>query len=494
MSSNGNPLLPAPPTTVVVADLVNTEVDPRQKAKLESLGRNDAGEANSFWASLWASVQSGVGVVATEFANDLDIVLAFVGKFFLLGQGEKNSAFYDLAGTILEDLTGVPVDKAALKASTFGSGRLAGMTTFGADLYNTLAAEFAPKTGDLETPDATPAQAFLGFLMNFAIRQGNIELLTTLLPESWRIGEGYRAYGELMAKNLGLGRMARRALQPLIQTLVADPLQYQLNAQYHPKRLAKEQAIKAFFRGVIDLTQLRKELSEEGYSDARQDFMLDDSRPIPSDREIIRLLFRGKLNDTDANKELSARGLDANGIYLATESERPQLTSQEILELYIFGQTDRVTATTNLQGLGYDATTAENLTLLAEMKAGVVRPKQPRHLPHRTFNQLRKEYIDGVIDLNEWNTQLTLLGYNVDDIAAMTQDLLIDAAKGKTTGSKRAIPSLTWAQLKEAYKVGILTLDETTAHLTHRGYSTDDIAILIKELPAPPAPPAPTVP
>jgi hypothetical protein len=480
------------PSTVVVQDVMQSEVDPRKKAALESLGQKDAGWFNNLWARFWSSIWDGLGLLVTEIANDLDLVLAFVGKFFLLGQGEKNSKFYDLAGTILEDLTGVPVDTAALKQSTFGSGRLAGMQTFGADLFNLLKAEFAPTTGDLETPDAAAAQRFLGFLMNFSIRQGNIELLTSLLPESMRFGEGYRAYGELMAKNLALGRMARRALQPLIQTLVAEPLQMQLNAQYTPKRLAKEQAIKAFFRGNITDAQLRKELSEEGYSLDRQNIMIHDAQTLPSDRELVHLFFRGLLSESDLTTELTARGLGPNTQFLIIASERSYLDKAETLELYEFGQIDRSSTLAGLQRLGYTSDDAELIVLAFEMKIDAVhRPKNIRHKA-RTFFQLRKEFLDGVIDLLEWNDALTQLGYDADAISAMTQDLLLDQANRKTTRTTHAVPSLSWAQLKAAFKAGVLDLQEVKDHLTHRGYSAADIDTLVKELPpAPTSPPAP---
>lgn len=480
------------PTSVVVSDVVDHEVDPRKRAQLETLGQNDAGWFSNIWANFWAAFFIGLARLMNEIASALDEVLGFVGKFFLLGQGEKNSAFYDLAGTILEDLTGVPVDKAALKSSTFGSGRIAGMQTFGADLYNLLAQEFAPKNGNLETPDVAPAQIFLGFLMNFAIRQGNIEVLTSLLPEDIRVGDGFRAYGELMAKNLGLGRLARMALKPLVTTLVADPLQNSLNAQYRPKRLPKEQAIKAFWRGAISEAQMRKELAEEGYTDARQDWMITDARPILNDREVVHLYLRNVIDQATMNTELGHRGWSAADILSVLAIERPQMTSQEILDLYIFGQLDRDTAKSELLQIGYDVGVAENLIILAEIKAQIVPRKRPLHGRTRTAMQLHKEFLDGVIDLPEWNTQLTQLGYSLDDIAAMTQDLLIDQAHRKTTGTTHAVPSLSWAQIKAAYKSGVLDLAEVEAHLAHRGYSAADIATLVKELPAQPPPATPT--
>jgi hypothetical protein len=66
---------------------------------------------------------------------------------------------------------------------------------------------------------------------------------------------------------------------------------------------------------------------------------------------------------------------------------------------------------------------------------------------------------------------------------------LLDQANRKTTRTTRAVPSLSWAQIKAAYKAGVLDLTEVKDHLTHRGYNAADIATLLKELPPPPPPP-----
>jgi hypothetical protein len=486
MSDGGNPLLSQPPTDVNVGDVAQHEIDPRKRAELEALGRKDAGEHHGFWAGLWASILWGISFIASDFANALDEVLAFVGKFFLLGQGEKNASFYDLAGTILEDLTGVPVDKAALKNSAFGSGRLAAMTTYGADLYNLLAKEFAPQSGNLEEGDVKPAETFLGFLMNFAIRQGNIELLTSMLPESWRVGEGFRAYGELMARNLGLGRMARRALQPLIATLVADPLQYQLNQQYRPKRMAKEQAIKAYFRQVLDLSALRKELAQEGYSDARQDFMIDDSRPLVGDRELIKLMFRGQIADPDFTKEISARGYDANGQFLLIEGERPFLEKNEIALLYVNDKIDRDTALDLLKRLGFsDANDLSNGLSTASLVLDA-HSLSHAHAHRLGLGVLRKMLHDGVIDVLEFGAHLAAQGYSADDINLLQLEFL--------QPTDRQVRQLSLAEIKAGFKAGALTEPQAAQHLKTLGYSDTDVEVILKSLPTGKKPAAPATP
>lgn len=477
----------APPTTVVVSDVTDHELDNVLVGTATGAGMILSGLIEHFFGVNAAAIVDGTAVVTAIQTGAWDKIMTVAGRFFKTAQGEQNSTFYDLCAAILTDLTGVEIDPVPLKQSAFGSGRVAGMEKFGSDLYDMLAKEFAPQSGDLEAPSDAPAKIFLGFLMNFAIRQGNVSAMCEALPSQFKFLEGFRDYGELMAKNLGLGRLARRALTPLIQTLVAEPLQNKLNADYRPKRMAKEQAIKAYFRGEMQLPQLRKELAEEGYSETRQDLMIYDARPLVSDRDVIRLYFQGRLNETDRDKYLTARGYDANSIFLMVEATRPQLTVADILELHLFGAMQDSDATDALSKLGYDATTAAQIVQASTLRHDPSKRTQPLHIRTRTINQLRKEFLDGVINLGEWNTAVTQMGYSQDDISALQLDLLLDQQGRRATRATRAVPSLTWAQLKAAFKSGVVDLEEVKVHLTHRGYSADDIAVLVKELSPPPA-------
>lgn len=486
--SNGtdDPFAPVPPTTVTISDVTEQEVDPRQKAKLEALGQKDAGWFSNLFAAMFSSFLDGVGYIATEFASALDQVLAFVGKFFLLGQGEKNSSFYDLAAAILGDLTGVEVDAQALKDSTFGSGRIAGMKTFGGDLYDLLEEEFKPASGSIDTGDDGPAKAFLGFLMNFAIRQGNIETLTSMLPESWRIGDGFRAYGELMAKNLGLGRMARRALQPLIQILVSDPLMYKLQRDYRPKRIGASPAIKKFFRDPTFEADMREELAQEGYSDDRIDDLITDLRPLLSPRDIIDHAFRfgnttvgiGGSSTATVQDELAQRGYSTDDVQRLIEVQRPVLKEQEIALLFTGGIMDHETASSYMAKLGYDSDTAE----LALQAHSLLHNRQRK----LGLGELKKAFKDNVIDLLELKAHLSSQGFSDDDIQIITLDLLAPA-----TGKVR---QLSLAEIKAGYKAGVLTATQAHDHLKALGYTDSDVAVIIATLPAPKPPATPASP
>jgi hypothetical protein len=480
MSDTGNPLQSVPPTDVKVTDVVDHEVDPRKRAQLEALGRKDAGDHNAHWAARAAHITDGAGTAISLLTGLVDSVLTQIVKLLTAAQGEKNSSFYDLAAAALHDLTGVEVDAEALKNTTFNSGRLAGMEKFGGDLYDLLESEFKPESGNLEEGSSDAAKTFLGFLMNFAIRQGNIETILSMIPEEYRLADGARAYGELMAKNLGLGRMARRALQPLIQILVADPLMYKLQEQYRPKRLGPSPAIKKFFRDPNFEQQMRKELAQEGYTDARINDLIDELRPLLSPRELIEHAFRsgtaevgsGVPGSSEIADQLSQRGYGANDIVRLVGISRPVLDKNEIGVLFTNGVIEHEIASGYLSKLGFDSETGE-LVLRAHSLTH-------QHARRLGLAELKRAFHDSVIDLLELKAHLSADGYSDDDIQIVTLDLLQPA-----TGKVR---QLSLAEVRAGFKTGVLTEKQASEHLKTLGYSDADIAVIVKTLPGPKAP------
>lgn len=455
------------PTQVTISDVTNTEIDYFEQGKKQAAGAAASGANTDLWARLWASMGRGGMYIVGLFAEAVDEVMNAIGKFFKAAQGEKNSAFYDLTATILEDLTGVKVDAAALKQSAFGSGRIAGMEKLGGDLYNILLQEFAPSNGSNVVADLGPAQRFLGFLLNWSIREGNIAVLSEMLPESVDFAKGFREYGTGMARNLGLGRLARRALTPLIQITCANPLTWKLNTQYRPTRLAKEAAIKKYFRSPDFLDKLKQELSEEGFSDDRIQDLIDDARPLTSELDLTRLLFRGGIADPDFTKLMTARGYDANEQFLLTAAQRPVLDRGEIGHLYQHGAISKDDAIGYLGKLGYTPEIAA-LALQAHSLATV-------HVPEIHFGELKRLMQENVIDVTEFQDRLAAQGYNTDDVRLLTLDAL--------NGTKGKQKILDLAEIKAAWKAGILPGAQAIADIEKLGYSKDDATLIVATFP-----------
>lgn len=480
MSSSGNPLTDQPPTTVNIGDVAKQEIDPTTLAFLAALGFVKAGVIEHFFGARAASLVDSAATMSAILTGNWDKMMTLVGKLFLAAQGEQNASFYDLAATVVTDLTGVKCDADQLKQSTFGSGRLAGMETLGSDIYDLLESEFAPESGELEEGDEAPACKFLGFLMNFCIRQGNVTAMCEAMPKELAFLSGFRDYGEQMARNLGLGRLARRALQPLIQTLVSDPLMYKLQEDYRPKRIGAMPAIRKFFRDPTFETQMRKELAQEGYTDARIDDLITDYRPLLSEKQCIELLFRmGNVSVSGYGAQtltltdrLAQRGYTAEEVHYLVEAERPFLDKHEIATLFTGGVMDHQTASTYMAMLGYNEDIAELV-----LRAHSLQHQRTRQLG---LAQLKKAFHDNVIDLLELKAHLTSQGYSDDDIQIITLDL-VQPTHGK-------VRQLSLAEIKAGFKAGVLTQAQAIEHLKTLGFSDADIAVLVTIFPSPPAP------
>ena len=486
MSELQNPFPGIPPDNVDIKDVTDKEIDPAAAAFLAALGVVKSGLIERFFGARAAAMIDSATTITAILTGNWDKVMAMVGNLFLAAQGEKNSGFYDLAAAVVEDLTGTKVDAEALKQSTFGSGRLAGMQTLGGDLYNLLEDEFKPASGDLEEGDTAPAEKFLGFLMNFCIRQGNVAAMCEAMPKELGFLSGFRDYGEQMAKNLGLGRLARRALQPLMQILVADPLMYKLQENYRPKRIGATPAIKKFFRTPDFEDQMRKELGQEGYTDDRIDDLITDLRPELSERQLVDYLFRfgdqtttvGGGTTLTIRQRLAQRGFSAEDVEKQIQLQRPTLKESEIALLFTHAIMDHETAVIYLNKLGYDDDTAQ-LTLQAHS----LTHSQTRRLG---LGELKKAFHNNVIDLLELKAHLTTQGYSDDDVQIITLDLL-----QPTTGKVR---QLSLAEIKAAVKAGALTEHQAHDHLHTLGYSDSDIAVILKIFPVAPPPTPPATP
>jgi len=149
-------------------------------------------------------------------------------KSFRRRQGEKNESFYDLSATILEDLTGVEVDAEELKTARSEAGVLKPWR-YSVPTSTTARIELKPESGNLEK-EAPRRREVLGFLMNSPLGKEH-RGFGRAAPRGSSDRRRFRAYGELMAKNLSLGRQRAR-VATLMQILVADPLTYKLQEQY----------------------------------------------------------------------------------------------------------------------------------------------------------------------------------------------------------------------------------------------------------------------
>ena len=126
-----------------------------------------------------------------------------------------------LSVMILNEFLGTDFTDTNLPMGLGTGDHLARARAIGGLLMTQLETEFAPAGGGPVVPTSAPAQTFSGLAVNFGLASGIMGLIGGMVP-SGTVDE-LRELGEEVARNVGLGRLVRRALMPLVQILVAQP-------------------------------------------------------------------------------------------------------------------------------------------------------------------------------------------------------------------------------------------------------------------------------
>lgn len=451
---------------------VSPVTTPSQKdlGKSHGQGLKESGIVGHFFAVLFDSFIAGMEIIIKALVGVFDEILSLFVGLVTAAQGTNTPGFYDLTAAILNDLLGVKVAGSELAAAARTGGLIGGMKQTGADFFNVLlnellgqqpsvsggAAGLPGAPGQPLTPDQglSGAAAFLGFILSFAVRQGNLEVISTAIPESFRMFEGIRAYGELMAKNLGLGRLSRRVLTPILQETVIGPMQLKLNAQYRPKVLDVKQLAAAFIRGDIDRSDYMTGLALAGYTDRDAGILINDTYTRLSVGEIFTLHETGRIDDAEMLTRMQALGYNSFDVPLFRQARVSELV-RTIDRAYI------VTAITDLHhgliDLGTFSADVDATILTQEEKAAYKRNGANRAAARGrllSINFLKKAYLNSSITLGEYLAHAAELGYEQGDIDILEQELLVEqkaeAAKIKAQAAKIAAKTQTAAQKKAA--------------------------------------------
>lgn len=412
--SNGD--IPIPPP----ADINVPPPDYKQAGNLEGQGQKDSGVIERTAAAGVSALARLFAPLVRIFANSMDEILAAVAVLFQAGQGEGSHGFAVLTGAVLGDLLGVEISGEDLFTAFQSHGRIDAMEVAGSKLVDLLKDEFIGG-GEL-TPEQGDAavRTFLGFVLSFAVRQGNIEFLTSLVPEEWRFADGFRAYGELMAKNLGLGRLTRIAFRPILDILVATPAKWNLNQQYHPQRFNSGLLGNPFLGLTVDHDMIAKDLDLDGWS---------------ADRiaELIKI-----------------------------HQKRLSIEELELVQRYSSLSSDYITQA--LQESGYpDELQASILSIVELKRADAAVSALVAELETRTA--------DGHITLDDLKTYLDAL-----PLGELEKRYRLETASFKVKSPHKA---LTTAEVQSAFTEGVLTLDDAQANFVAQGYNADDTNTLL---------------
>jgi hypothetical protein len=237
--------------------LIEGLFDPAKLTRLQNAIRNAASEA--------ATISQGVTF------STVDFVLEKFGAFL----ASLETHIEEIAGPPLAGVVGhllgddVSVTELRQSAAAGGDPRI-----------GRLVAQLALKTLSSDASELTPgtagAERFLTLVSQLVVNGWFEGTAFALLAEEFPFAEALESLAELpreLVDALGLGRLARVALRPLAQTLIATPLTWELNKKHTPSRLSDSQLVQLFLRNAIDESTFNNELSQQGWSPARVEFL-----------------------------------------------------------------------------------------------------------------------------------------------------------------------------------------------------------------------------
>jgi len=386
-----------------------------QEAADIAKGLKDAGWLAEIFAYYHASRQHGVTVAWSIFLSIVDEVLALLVKLYGLFQGKDNPGFYQLVSNVVEDLIGVEFDIGVAGFGRAGASNVGGNQAIGGKFLEVLTAVIGTSRPLTPQGGLTAAQGFLGFLINFAIRESNIEFLSSLIPEEYRFGEGVVEYGHAVARSLGLGRMARLAFTPLINILIADPLKWYLNSQYRPTLLNEAMLVRSNVRGLTLTPDFATQLSWLGYTDENINALQEDTYQRPPVADLFLLNRYGEIQDNDLTRHVKNLGTDDTTAGLMIEAEKLKQFETAVAEEFAWYKTlarerfiDPFQFRDRSQSLGIDSTTVEQAShfITAQIETPFKRV---------SLAEIQQAYIAGLVDLSEYEQFLINAGYTAAD-------------------------------------------------------------------------------
>jgi hypothetical protein len=448
------------------------------------------------------------------------ITVKFVGILTAL-QGKAGSNYYPLVGSIIGDVLGSKISGSAIAGIAQNKGDVAANRAIGASLLNTLEKEFSETNTISEEQGAKALQSFLGFLMEYAIKEGNLEVMTDLKIVPF-IGS-LRSYSANLARNLGLGRQARSAMRPLIDILVTTPYRWNLNKVYRPTKPSESVLTKAFHGGEIGKEQFETEMARLGHSDQYIAILENESSFHLSDAEWARRIRRNIVSEQNAIIKLRKEGLTEeeakqklDAVDYARQDSRYTEHVNAIESLFVNGWIDLSTFNQYISTLPLSAGEKRLEEVIVQVKRNAAANRlsisqafetwqrgiwteldfnkwaidsgyQKEDLdglkasirPILTLSDMETAYIQGLIDLDDWNNYLKDRGYTTADRLILTQQLFLKMDKAKQPKPKKG---LSLAELRRAFKAGSVSSEQFIAGAAALGYSAESIQIFLEEL------------
>ena len=225
----------------------------------------------------------------------------------------------ELAVEVLNEFLGTEVTINQMPLGIGTGDHLQRGQQIGQILLSQLESEFQQSGGAAIGPSIAPAQTFAGIAVNFGLANGIMGLIGGLIPYGhW---EELRELGEEVARNVGLGRLVRQALMPLVHILVAQPATWYYNTKYTPTQFTEGMLVNPYLASTLPHDQLYAAMNLLGYSNDKIDAFvkMHQKKLTPADAQL--LVDNGLWDQNTAQQYISTLGWPTELVPLVQDLE-----------------------------------------------------------------------------------------------------------------------------------------------------------------------------
>lgn len=360
---------------------------------------------------------------------------------------ENKEDLNNLLADTVNEMLGTNISGQQLNSGTGGAASMDENQQIGDSILGLFEGAFGG--GGPVTPDQGKdnARKFAGFAVNFATSQGFL----SILAEAASLGflKEFHELPDGLLRSLGLGRLQRLALQPLIQNAIQLPYQKYCKEQYRPTQLSEGQLVKALHSSQMQEDDVRQQLAQLGYSDDLIDFVLTDFESKLGLSDLVLLLNNGDLQESDVINNLTLQGmpeaeaqLQLKAADLARARTQQDALLSELETAYVAGHVDQAT---------YDAIVGS--LSLGDLEEQAFRAKVgfKQEVPRKSlsFAEVEGAVVENIVDFSYLDQWFTDAGYDQQAQLILTFSVL---QKIKTAEMKKEFAQYKAAVLRKAGK------------------------------------------
>lgn len=391
-------------------------------------------------------------------------------------------AFADMAAQGVNDVFGTNVSAGAFRAR----GRSAGA---GDELGRILMGQLRGGGGPIAPSDEAAAK-YVNAMATMALEDWFkgwwFEVASSLIPQ-FDVGkiENYGALGDKVANVLGLGRISRSVLRPLVDAAIVTPFEWQTNKIYQPRLLSPSEAARQVTRGRWDRERGIEELARQGYSAERIEAIFNAQRRFFSAADVRLFVAREHWTRDQGIQHLRDNGYEEESALDALRVEGlRRMDSLEDAEgaAIIAAYADRRITRSEFGGLLNDAISVASeralLTELAELRRTL-------NVKRLSLSQVEAMVKSGVLAYSDYREAAERDGYPPGDVLALELQLRFEIDKAKTIAEHKAALAAERAEKaaeRAAYTAKRRAELEAARALQRRGSEADLEAAVIRGL------------